>query len=790
MVAKRFRLRVLGFISEQVSAWLVAVLTFVVGAALTLMLALADHDLYQHQLRQRFDILASERFSRIQERLDRQVSRLDTVRRFFLFSEQVERAEYDGFVTPLLVGTQAYAWNPRVTQAERAGFEQSMRSGGLPEFSISELDENGLLTPAGERGEYFPVLYIDSLSKIPPPLGFDIYSEPIRRLAVDRARQLNRVVATPRIKLLALDPTDSLGVLLVAPVFSASPLPDQPPALRGMLTAIISLAQLMSVGPAERDNLAITLTDLSVQPTPEQVYRSPVVGIADGLYQSTVLSFGDRDYLLEVRPSKLFQKNNRMTTDNIILLGGLLSLMLSALLYSLIGQRQRALLRVDQRTRELRASEQQLRVANGQLRNVLNAATEVAIIATDLNGVISTFNVGAQRMLGYSDKEVLGRFMLKDFQQPESTAASGDGDAVLLQDMLTAASQDGSHSARELIFRRRDGTTLVVSMLVTAMRDDQGHWTGCLAVCTDMTEHRRVHDALEAQGQLLKKLGSQVPGGIYQYQLDADGQSRFRYVSVGMCELFELDEAQLLIDAEILMRRIHPMDLVRINASITSSSQQLTPWSEEYRVELPRKGLRWLRAASTPEQLEGGAVLWHGFVSDISDLKRVEQELRALSVTDVLTGAFNRRYFQDRLQAELKRIDRHGGDLSIIMLDIDHFKRINDRFGHGVGDLVLKAISQRITQRLRTDDVFCRLGGEEFMVLCPGTQGSHAYQLALSLRDELGRADIDGVGRVTASFGIASWREGEGVDAMLQRADSGVYAAKQSGRDKVEPEQA
>ncbi|WP_147470686.1 GGDEF domain-containing protein, partial [Pseudomonas syringae group genomosp. 3] len=90
--------------------------------------------------------------------------------------------------------------------------------------------------------------------------------------------------------------------------------------------------------------------------------------------------------------------------------------------------------------------------------------------------------------------------------------------------------------------------------------------------------------------------------------------------------------------------------------------------------------------------------------------------LRALSVTDVLTGAYNRRYFQDRMQAELKRIDRHGGNLSIIMLDIDHFKRINDRFGHAAGDQVLKAISEKISQRLRSDDVFCRLGGEEFMV--------------------------------------------------------------------------
>ncbi|EGH44913.1 PAS:GGDEF protein, partial [Pseudomonas syringae pv. pisi str. 1704B] len=396
---------------------------------------------------------------------------------------------------------------------------------------------------------------------------------------------------------------------------------------------------------------------------------------------------------------------------------------LSALPYSLISQRQRALQRVAQRTRELRQREQQLRAAHGQLRSVLDAATEVAIIATDLDGLIKTFNVGAQKMLGYAQEDVLGKFRLMDFYQSADLEARGSrlsksrGQPISAsQLMFLDAVQDGNHPSQEWTLQRSDGSTLVVNMLVTAVRDDQGLWTGYLAVCIDVTEHKRVNQALAEKGQLLKKLGSQVPGGIYQYHLAVDGSARFRYASAGMCELFEVGEEQLLDDSETILRRIQAVDLMRVRSSILISAEHLTPWSEEYRVELPRKGLRWLRSASTPERLADGSVLWHGFVSDITDLKRVEQELRALSVTDVLTGAYNRRYFQDRMQAELKRIDRHGGNLSIIMLDIDHFKRINDRFGHAAGDQVLKAISEKISQRLRSDDVFCRLGGEEFMV--------------------------------------------------------------------------
>ncbi|WP_024657176.1 diguanylate cyclase [Pseudomonas syringae USA007] len=794
MVARRFRLRMLSFINGQLSAWPVAVLAFLVGAALTVMLALADNELYQRQLRQRFDMLAAERFSRLQERLDRQVTRLDTLGRFFVFSHQVEQSEFNGFVAPLLLGTQAYAWNPKVTLAERSAFEEQARKEGAAGYAIRELDEKGALKVAGVRNEYFPVRFIQTLSKIPTPSGFDVFSEPIRHTALERARVLKRIVATPRISLLALDPSDTYGILLVAPVFSS----ERPSELRGYVSAVISLAQLMSVGTAEQDNLAVTMLDLSSPAKPEQVYQSPIAGLHNQLYASSLLSLGDRDYLVEVRPTEIFSLSNQtIMPGRVLWLGGLLSLMLSALLYSLISQRQRALQRVAQRTRELRQREQQLRAAHGQLRNVLDAATEVAIIATDLDGLINTFNVGAQKMLGYSEEDVVGKLRLMDLYQSaeleaRASALSKDRGRPISasQLMFLDAVQDGTHPSQEWTLQRSDRSTLVVDMLVTAVRDDQGLWTGYLAVCIDVTEHKRVNEALAAKGQLLKKLGSQVPGGIYQYHLAVDGSARFRYASAGMCELFEVEEAQLLGDSEAVLRRIQPADLIRVRSSILASARHLTPWSEEYRVDLPRKGARWLSAASTPEQLADGSVLWHGFVSDITDLKRVEEELRALSVTDVLTGAYNRRYFQDRMQAELKRIDRHGGNLSIIMLDIDHFKRINDRFGHAAGDQVLKAISEKISQRLRSDDVFCRLGGEEFMVVCPGTRGGQAYQLALSLREGLRNQVIEGVDQVvTASFGIASWRAGEGIDTMLLRADSGVYAAKQAGRDRVEPEQ-
>lgn len=479
----------------------------------------------------------------------------------------------------------------------------------------------------------------------------------------------------------------------------------------------------------------------------------------------------------------------------IALPGVVLSVLLGALLYRLSSQRYTALLLVEQRTAELHASEQSLRDTQSQLRSVLGAATHVAIIATTLKGVITTFNAGAERLLGYLAVEAVGHLRLEDLVMPEelneraSTMSVRYGREIGTgQAMFAATAQESPGEPGEWTLIRKDGSQLLANMLVTAVLDEQGLWIGHLAICIDVTERRRVHEALAARDRLLEKLSAEVPGGIYQFRLDVDGRSCFSYASEGLRDIYELDPALLRDDATAVFERIHPDDLVRVRKSIQYSAEHLTPWREEYRVQLPKAGLRWLRGEATPEVGEEGSTVWHGYLTDISDLKRVEEELRALSITDALTGIYNRRYFQERLKSEMERAQRDDLDLAVIMLDIDHFKQINDRFGHAAGDRVLSSLCQRIGHRLRRTDVFCRLGGEEFMVLCPGSNADQARHLALELWQGVRSIVVEDVGSVTASFGVAGWRPGEGADALLLRADAGVYAAKQGGRDRVQAE--
>lgn len=167
---------------------------------------------------------------------------------------------------------------------------------------------------------------------------------------------------------------------------------------------------------------------------------------------------------------------------------------------------------------------------------------------------------------------------------------------------------------------------------------------------------------------------------------------------------------------------------------------------------------------------------------DISQRKRLEVKLRLLSVTDALTNVYNRRYFVQKLEEEIERAKRSGSKFSVIMLDIDRFKSINDRFGHNTGDCVLKSMAEMIKKRIRRIDCLARWGGEEFVLLLPDTPVEKAVILAEELWQNLSQMNIPGVGRATASFGVAGFSLRDTVDTLLQRADDVMYEAKAAGR--------
>jgi diguanylate cyclase (GGDEF)-like protein len=173
----------------------------------------------------------------------------------------------------------------------------------------------------------------------------------------------------------------------------------------------------------------------------------------------------------------------------------------------------------------------------------------------------------------------------------------------------------------------------------------------------------------------------------------------------------------------------------------------------------------------------------------ISNL-RLREALRNQSIRDPLTGLFNRRYLEETLEREVRRATRSEQSLGVIMLDLDHFQRFNDTYGHEAGDTVLRQTASFLANSVRAEDIVCRFGGEEFIVILPMADLNATRTRAESICSRLRELEVlhDGrpVGRVTASAGVAAYPEhGIVPKALIEAADASMYRAKKEGRDRV-----
>ena len=342
-----------------------------------------------------------------------------------------------------------------------------------------------------------------------------------------------------------------------------------------------------------------------------------------------------------------------------------------------------------------------------------------------------------------------------------------------------------------------------------AIRDNNNQIIGAIETLQDITDRRRAEVALLDSQSFLSDIvdGSSVAMLVINHEHQVTHWNR-------ACEILTGTQAKDVIGTNRQWRAFYASQRPIMADLVLDGAQEgavdrlyhgrFKPSTlvhggyeaEDYFPHFGESG-RWLFFTAAPLRNTAGEVVGAiETLQDVSERRRAEEALkeseeryRLLSVTDALTGLFNSRYMHERLRSEVERAQRYKRPLSLMILDADHFKRINDTFGHLVGDLVLQKLAQVIRATLRRTDNGFRYGGEEFVILMPEAPISAAQSLAERLRlafsEEVVFSDQGQEVHCTISIGVAQLRQDEDARSLLHRADEATYVAKHQGRNCV-----
>lgn len=259
-----------------------------------------------------------------------------------------------------------------------------------------------------------------------------------------------------------------------------------------------------------------------------------------------------------------------------------------------------------------------------------------------------------------------------------------------------------------------------------------------------------------------------------------DLSGKIKYVSEAFCKISNYTKEELIGKSHNIIR--HPDTPVITFRDIWDTITSGKVWEGELKNKKKNGGFFWVKVFISPTySLDGKIKGYTAIHSDITDKKLIEK----ISQTDKLTQVYNRLKLDETLLIETERSNRYKTPLSIILLDIDNFKSVNDTYGHQVGDRVLIQTSKVLLQHLRRTDTLGRWGGEEFLIICSQTDIEGSSSLAEYLRQSLSQYPFDSVEHKTASFGVTQYIQGEKLSDFLKRCDKALYQSKNSGRNRV-----
>lgn len=415
-----------------------------------------------------------------------------------------------------------------------------------------------------------------------------------------------------------------------------------------------------------------------------------------------------------------------------------------------------------------RSLEQKVAERTQELADLYNHAP-VGYHTIDRDGVIIQMNDRELNWLGYSRDEVIGRMPLRQLLPPACEAV------FLERQRRMQAGEQLPPLDIQLVCQ--DGRQIPVRISSSAVFDAEGRFVLSRTAVMDVTEQRALEVALHKQEALGQAIIHATTNGLLLYRDD------------GQCILANKAAAEIIGApvASLLQQNFHQIDSWKASGCYQAALQALAGQEGHLLLSTTSSFGKAVDSIVTLiPLLHDGEKLLLVVIKDVSELVAANRELEKLARRDALTGVHNRLALGERLREEFLRMKRSGQPYTILMADIDHFKKINDNYGHETGDAVLTRLGQLLLHTVRATDFIARFGGEEFLLLLPDTTAVNANRVAEKIRQAIAASPMPGVGRITLSIGLASAQLDDVAEGLaLGLADEALYRAKRDGRNCV-----
>jgi diguanylate cyclase (GGDEF)-like protein/PAS domain S-box-containing protein len=413
----------------------------------------------------------------------------------------------------------------------------------------------------------------------------------------------------------------------------------------------------------------------------------------------------------------------------------------------------------------------------GFFENLLDICPE-GVVGNDLEGNVVFFNPSAERILGYSREEVIGKIRV--------SALYPKGGAREVKEFIYSEEFGGRGRlvGFETDLVRKDGR-IFPSSLSCVVLTEGGKEAGIVGFFSDISARKAAErESLEAEKRF-RTIVETAGDAIFSF----DDNHCIVMANRAAEEMLDYDKGGL---SGMNFRRLIPSKYgdswEQIERYAAAGSAPGAKRSVELTL-LARTGREIAVQISMAEKSAGGKKTVTAIVRDVSARRAMEEELRVLSITDTLTQLYNRRHFHSLAEKEMDRAHRNKIVFSLLLIDIDNFKKYNDTYGHTEGDRVLKAMGDLMRKNFRTMDSCFRMGGEEFLVLLPEASAAGGVVAAERLRARFAGVEFrpppgEKPVKMTVSIGVAGYHEGDAVEDMIRFADLAMYAAKNGGRNR------